>query len=65
MIFRKCEKCGANLDPGEVCKCTGEKNEPEKPLLRYICENCGKVSYHAHTPIKCNSCKTGFLWRFN
>lgn len=22
----KCEECGANLDPGEVCDCTKEKD---------------------------------------
>lgn len=27
MYYHKCEKCGANLDPGEKCDCgTGERS---------------------------------------
>ena len=29
MIYETCEKCGAHLDPGELCSCekTEEKND--------------------------------------
>ena len=27
MRWYKCERCGANLDPGEHCECREEKNE--------------------------------------
>lgn len=28
MIYETCEKCGAHLDPGEVCEC-GQAKEKE------------------------------------
>lgn len=42
MILRKCENCGASLDPGEVCDCTktydAEKKKPpqkERPQTQF------------------------------
>ena len=28
--YNKCPDCGANLDPGEACDCTGKKNAAEE-----------------------------------
>ena len=27
MYYRTCDRCGANLDPGEVCTCEQEEKE--------------------------------------
>lgn len=40
MYFIKCEKCGANLDPGEKCDCTEKRTKKEKEqenIGKYIC----------------------------
>jgi len=45
--YKTCEKCGANLDPGERCDCDKEKGN-----VLYICdrEKCKNCSYHCkHT----------------
>lgn len=42
--FRVCEKCGANLDPGEVCDCEKEKEkENERAMQEAIQE---EVTFH-------------------
>lgn len=42
MLFKTCSKCGANLDPGEVCDCCGDETknrEKEAPDVGQITFN--------------------------
>lgn len=39
MIYRICQCCGANLDPGEKCECMNKRKEILKRLLSGIKEN--------------------------
>lgn len=36
--YKKCPKCGASLDVGEVCECQ-EENRTQKPVKAKCCED--------------------------
>lgn len=48
--YKTCDKCGAHLDPGEICDCSQEeKPTVVLPLERKSCCICGNPIYRVNS----------------
>lgn len=43
--YRKCQYCGAHLDPGERCDCKNEQKPEQKPQIIKIAYKKEKKEY--------------------